>query len=366
MQNLQSHSRVIGLLVATLFVGGCTATTTTQVAHDAIELDPMVLLHSGDEVRTLEARPLFKQGTELYGDGKYEEALARFGDVARFFPDSNYAPHARFNAGLALMRLKRYDEALEAFGAARSTLLEDRDRWDARLQQAACLEELKRWESLVPLQEEILAGARLSVTQRIENQARLGVAHYELGNLALAEQALERALDAYRHNTEVPSLERNDYVSQAQFLIGEIYRGLFSTIAFKLPVETMARDLTDKSSFFLKGQSAYLKCIRLNHAHWSVAAGYRLGKLYEDFYDDMMTAEIPGDLDDEDKEIYFSELRKHIRPLVMRSIEVYERNLGMSDRLGAAGTEWAERTQASLDRMRHIMRTEFTEAEPQP
>ncbi|MFT5435049.1 MAG: hypothetical protein ACI9OJ_005766, partial [Myxococcota bacterium] len=134
--------------------------------------------------------------------------------------------------------------------------------------------------------------------------------------------------------------------------------GLFASIRFRLPVETMKRDLTDKSSFFLKGQSAYLRCVRLQNQHWSVAAGYRLGKLYEDFYSDMMEAEVPSELDDEDKKVYYDELKKHVRPLVVRAIEIYERNLGMSDRLGTGG-DWAKKTQASLDRMRNILRHEF-------
>ena len=127
----------------------------------------------------------------------------------------------------------------------------------------------------------------------------------------------------------------------------------------------MKRDLTDKSHFFLKSQSAFLRCIRLRQSYWAVAAGFQLGKLYEDFYDHMMASEIPKDMSADDQGIYFDELKRYIRPLVVRAIDVYERNIGMSDRLGEHG-EWAKKTQERLDRMRAILRTQFKDADASP
>jgi hypothetical protein len=72
----------------------------------------------------------------------------------------------------------------------------------------------------------------------------------------------------------------------------------------------------------------------------------------------MMAAEIPGDLNKEEKELYYEELKKHIRPMVVRAIEIYERNLSMSDRVGD-GVKWAKKTQKSLDRMQQIFKVEF-------
>ncbi len=341
--------------LAACLIGGCGA----AIPSGAVELDPMVLHKSPDgTVRALEARPLFIEATTDYEEGRNEQAARKFMQVAELFPETAYAPHALFNAGLVTQRLERWADALAVLKRAEAGLKKEGDRWDARYQQVICLEKLERYSDVVSLAAEVLAKAKLTVVQRIETRARLGIACYETEQLARAERAFKIVLEDYRKNTGVPTLEANAYVSRAQYLIGEIYRALFASIKFRLPVETMKRDLTDKSSFFLKGQSAYLRCIRLSNQYWSVAAGYQLGRLYQDFYQDMMTAEVPTELDAADKEVYFQELRKHIKPLVVRAIEVYERNLGMSDRLGEGG-EWADKTQASLERMRNILRTEF-------
>ena len=122
----------------------------------------------------------------------------------------------------------------------------------------------------------------------------------------------------------------------------------------------MKRDLIDKSHFFLKAQSAFLRTIRQGYGYWAVAGGFQLGSLYEDFYDHMMAAEVPEDMTDSDRKIYFDELRGYIKPLVIRAIDVYERNMGMSDRLREKG-EWSQKTKDRLERMRTILRTEFSD-----
>ena len=335
---------------------GCAA---NQQVTETVELEPLVLHQQADQrVRSLEARPLFSRGTEAYSEGRYEDALLSFEEIIRFFSESRYAPHAHFNAGLTLQRLERWGEALGHFEIAAETLTAEDDQRDARFQVVICQEQTERWADLKESVPVLLTGSDWSVRQRLELTVRQGLAHYFLGQLARAERSFEDALEQYRQNSEVPSLRQNVYVSRAQYLIGEIYRGLFESIQFRLPVESMRRDLMDKSSFFLKGTRAYLKCVRLSHRQWAVAAGYRLGRMYEQFFDDMMGAEIPPELDAEDRAVYFEELRSKIRSLVVRAIEVYERNLGMSDRLGTS-SEWVELTEKGLERLRTILRSEF-------
>lgn len=344
----------------TLLAACCTA-CGAAVPSERVDLDPLVLrTKEGGSVELVDPRTLFEEASHAYQGGRYDQALRKFELVLELFPDSRYAPHARFNAGLALVRLGRWDDALRVFTVSAEQMHGTDDEWDARYQKTICLEKLGRWSDLLFEVQPILERAKPNVTQRIEAMARHGIALFHLDRLAEAEEVFERVLEQSRQNAGVPSLTGNAHVAQVQYLVGEIYRGLFGSIRFRLPVESMKRDLQDKSSFFLKGQSAYLRTIRLQNNYWSVAAGYKLGRLYEDFYQDMMEAEIPAELDADDRQVYFEELKKHIRPLVIRAIDIYERNLGMSDRLGPA-SEWTKKTQASLERMRTVLRTELAE-----
>ena len=195
----------------------------------------------------------------------------------------------------------------------------------------------------------------ITEVERLEAHALRGLARQELGDLALAERDYLEALKLHRRHLDPSSLVGNPSVSMAQYQIGEIYRELFAAIHFRLPVDRMMRDLEDKSNLFLKAQNAYLRAVRLHHPEYAVKAGYRLGALYEVFYDDMMSAEVPAELDQEEVDVYYEELRKKVRPLVVRAIDIYERNLQLGRRMGEGG-EWVRKTEASLARLQEVLR----------
>jgi len=329
----------------------------------SIALEPLVLKQtSGGTVEVAGVRDLFRAASRLFTRAKYEQALKQFQMIVSTYPDSRYAAHSSYNAGLCLVNLKRWADALAVFKDAERRLKGSADAWDATFEIAHCLESLERWSELADVSRALFTRGHkaLTVRRRIEARIRWGRAEYRLDRWARAERHFKHALADYRKNSGMPSLKDTRYVSLAQYLVGEIYRSLFSSVRFRLPVETMKRDLMDKSAFFLKSHSAYLACVRLNHHRWAVAAGYRLGQLYENFYDDMMSAEVPPALDESERKIYFEELKGHIKHLVVQSIDVYERNLSMSDRLGTADGEWTKKTKSSLERMRDILRTEFS------
>jgi len=347
--------RTSALALAAILITSC----ATTAPKEEITLDPLVLrLEKGGKVTLVDARPLFQEASKNYKDSKYEEAARKFRLVIQYFPKSRYVAHALFNGALADMKLKRWPDALLLLDRAFPLLKRSRDRWDVRMQMATCYEELKQWPDAIRAFKDVLKNGSLHIVDRIEAEVRLGLAYHGIGDLARAERSFKAALKRYKDNLDIPRLHGNTYVSQAQYMIGGVYKRLFSVIKFRLPVESMRRDLLDKSAFFLKSQAAFLRCIRLRNSYYSVAAGFQLGKLYEDMFDDMMKAEIPGDLDKEELALYYDELKKHIRPLVERSIEIYERNLGMSDRQGK-GSEWAKKTEKSLERMRRVLRLEF-------
>ena len=336
---------------------GCAAATAPSAEH--ITLAPLVLrADARGRVEVTDPAAMFAKATRLYGDGEYQPAARLFGRIAHLFPESRHAPHARFNAGLALVHLKRCKEAAPWLDAARRTLVDPSDQADATVQIALCDARAGRWGQVASALGPLLSARTLPPLALVETQTRYGVALYRLGKLALAERAFLKVLAAYRKHIDVPGLRRNPHVSRAQYLIGEIYRDLFRSVRFRLPVESMKRDLHDKSMFFLKAQAAFLRCVRFEHPAWSVAAGFQLGKLYQDMYEGMMAAEVPTTLDARDREVYYDELKKYIKPLVVRAIDIYERNLSMSSRMGGSA-EWARKTARELKRMRGVLDKEL-------
>lgn len=342
---------------ALLFVLGC---ATAPMPESTYELEPLVLEAQGQKVVEVDARERFQVAADAYARGRHGEALRLFEDVARLFPESKFAPHALYNAGLALVQLQRFDEALSVLADAREQLADDEDRFDALCQIGTCYEGLGRWQDVRGVMRQVLTRKSLNVRDRVEARIRLGLAFHRMGDWAQAERELDLALDEHRKNPGIPSLKSNPWVARAQFVIGEMYRELFRSIQFRLPVESMERDLSDKSSFFLKAQTAYLQAIRLSTKPWSVGAGFRLGELYEAMVEDMMKAEIPADMDETDRGIYFDELKKYVKPMVERAVDIYQRALQMNDRLGGT-EEWSKASEAGLDRMQRMLEGELRE-----
>lgn len=347
-----------------VLVAACGSTRT--ITLEPMHLETLETAH-GKQVEVIDPDALFADGNAAFSAQDFGEAARKFGLVVDRFPDHRFVPVAAYNAGLALLRIGDAKAALPRFERALALTEGSRDGQDALFQIAACHEVDGAWGALRATADRILAPhyKGIGVADRIAAHATRGRAHEGTGALALAERDYRAALELYQKNLEQRGLDKSPAVSLAQFRIGEIYFQLFASIRFKLPTDRMARDLEDKSNFFLMAQSAYLRTLRLRHADWAVVAGFRLGALYEGMYDDMLAAEIPDDLTHEELEIYYDELKSKIRPLLVRAIDIYERNLRLAQRFGKSD-DWLQKTEASLARLKDVLRAEASrEAESQ-
>ncbi len=336
-------------------------------SSEVVEMDPMrfqvVDTGRGKSVEAMDPEALFHEGNRAFEAEDYEVAAAKYGLVVDRFAGSRWHQVATFNAGLALERSGRHAEAIARFEGFVAAVPGTKDAQDALFRIAACHEALGRWPAMHAVGEELLRPhhAGIGVGDRIAAHAVRGRAAEGLGELALAERDYRAALTQYQKNLEVRGLDKSPFVSLAQYRIGEIYRELFASIRFKLPLERMARDLEDKSNFFLMAQSAYLRALRLHHPEWAVVAGFRLGALYETMYEDMLAAEVPAELSAEEVEVYYEALRERVRPLLERAIDIYERNLRLGQRFGKRDA-WMHKTEASLARLKDVLRAESSRA----
>ena len=82
----------------------------------------------------------------------------------------------------------------------------------------------------------------------------------------------------------------------------------------------------------------------------------KLGELYEQFYVDVLQAEIPSSMGIEERKVYFAELRKQLQPLLKHSVSIYERNISMSVRLGTSN-RWVSETEKRLQNLRSLIET---------
>lgn len=348
-----------GLQIAALtcILVGCAPTGTL------VEMEPLhfevVEGEGASSVETLDPAVLFREAGAAFAEEDYATAAKKYVLIVERFGDSRYGNVSRFNGALALERGGQCAQALPLYGDLAGRVAGSKDAHDAVFRMASCHEALEAWRDAVGALDRVLAPEWKGILSLdlLEAYARRGWARYKLGDLARAERDYKRALKTYRKDIGNPAMLGNRWVSMAQYEVGQIYSELFAAIRFRLPIEEMARDLEDKSNLFIKAQNAYVKAVRHHHRDFAVKSGFQLGALFERMYDDMMAAEVPDDLTEEEMEIYYAELRKHVKPLVTKAIDIYERNIQLGRRL-KGGEEWVKKTEAGLARLKEVLRTD--------
>jgi len=350
--------RIAGCTLWMLLMVGCLGRSARRAE---IQFDPMEI--TGDPaLEKLTDEELFASGSAAFASGEFRQAARYFGRLADAMPDSRHHRVATFNAGLAHEKLKEWDAAYSRF-----SLLSDPDKGtgdalDAAFRAAETLYHLEHYDAAVNILSRLAARTDLPLSRQLEAEVQKGVCELESGKEELAEKTLRHALSLYQALPD--KSEVDDYFpAQAQFFLGEVYRLRYETLALEPErgVDQLARDLEYKAEMLLSAQGHYLRSIRIGHGYWATAAGSQIGALYQNLYEHMTHAPAPRELTAEQADIYRQEVRKKIRVLISKAINIYERTLEAAERIGSVGP-FIERTRESLEKMKALLVSEAEEA----
>lgn len=344
-------SGLAALLAATAFAG-CTTTR-----NGGLQMDPLYVDVDREDLALsrLNDEELFACGSTAYQAKDYRKAARCFTRLADNFPKSKRYANAQYNAGIAYEAQAEYLLAVERYKTVMDPARGHGDALDATWRTASAYYHLADFPAAIELLEAVAARTDLESIDLIHANTHLGVCWVELGEIARAETRLRAALALYHERAELERLD--DYFPcQAQFFLAEIYRLHFEGVKLQVVDDTakLSDDLEYKAQLLLSAQGHYLRAIRMGNAHWAIAAGQRIGGLYEGLYDEMTHAPVPGSLDAEQAELYRSMLRKKVRVLVQKAISIYERTLTTAERIGVSSA-FLEQTRASLDRMKQVL-----------
>ncbi|MGA9522944.1 MAG: hypothetical protein WBV82_15865 [Myxococcaceae bacterium] len=337
---------------------GCTGARANLNAGDGqtqeLRFEPVSI--TGDlELEKLNDEELFAGGTAGYAAEDYRKATRYFGRLADFHPNSPHRRAALYNAGLAHERLKEWEDAYLRFSELSDPRKGTGDALEAAFRVAETLYHLDRFEDCASVLEVVADRTDLAVNRRLEAQVQNGICLLESGQTQPAEDSLRKALSVWNELTNKDDVD--DYFpAQAQFFLGEIYRLHYETVQLD-PVkgtDQLAKDLEYKAELLLSAQGHYLRAIRIGNGHWATAAGSQIGGLYESLYDHMVNSPAPSELNVEEAEVYRQELRKKIRVLISKSINIYERTLETAERIGAQSA-FVEKTRESLKKMKDLL-----------
>ncbi len=348
MRSLRAAATSLALLLA----AGCATTR-----GGGLQMDPLLVTVDADDLALskLNDEELFACGSTAYQAKDYRRAARCFARLGDAFPASKRWKDAQYNAGVAYEALGEYLLAVERYKAVMDPVRGTGDALDATWRGASAYYHLGDFAGAIELLELVAGRADLEAVDRIHALTHLGVCWVESGEIARAETKLREALALYRERSEVERID-DYYPCQAQFFLAEIYRLHFEAVKLQAVDDTqkLSDDLEYKAQLLLSAQGHYLRAIRMGNPHWAIAAGQRIGGLYEGLYDEMTTAPVPATLDAEQAELYRATLRKKVRVLVQKAITIYERTLSTAERVGVSSA-FLDQTKSSLDRMKQVL-----------
>ncbi|GHG64715.1 hypothetical protein GCM10012319_05340 [Comamonas sp. KCTC 72670] len=333
------------------------ATSRQEIQFDAVTVTADL------ELDKLNDEELFAGGTSAFAANEFQQAARYFGRLADFFPDSPHRRQALYNAGLSHQRLKEWEEAGHRFSELADPARGQGDALDAAFRVAEVDYHLERYEQAAKALGTIAARSDLPVNRRLEAQVQQGICQLEGGSPETAEKTLRKALSTY--DALEDKGEVDDYFpAQAHFFMGELYRLHYDNVklAPSKGVDKLSEDLNYKAELLLSAQGHYLRSIRVGNGYWATAAGAQIGALYENLYEHMVNSPAPAELDASEAEIYRQELRKKVRVLLTKSINIYERTLETAERIGSQST-FVDRTRESLAKVKALLLAD-AEAEP--
>ncbi|PTL78584.1 tetratricopeptide repeat protein [Vitiosangium sp. GDMCC 1.1324] len=362
------------VLVGVLGLVGCRTTgsavrETPEQPKQEVQFDPVTV--TGDlELSELNDEELFAGGTSAFAANDFAKAARYFGRLADFHANSSHRHEALYNAGLAHERLEQWEEAYLRFSELADVEKGTGDTLDAAFRMAETQYHLERFADAAKVLGTIAGREDLPVGKRLEAQVQQGVCELESGQPEKAETTLRKVVTTYEGLADKDEVE--DYFpAQAHFFIGEIYRLHYEEVKLdpSKGSDALSNDLNYKAELLLSAQGHYLRAIRVGNGHWATAAGSQIGAMYENLYEHLVNSPAPAELDAEEAQVYREELRKKVRVLLTKSINIYERTLEAAERIGSQNA-FVDKTRKSLERMKALLLADTdsapTSAEPAP
>ncbi|MEM9070206.1 MAG: tetratricopeptide repeat protein [Myxococcota bacterium] len=338
--------------------------STTPSSGEVRDLEEMRITARQNEdgsfaMGAYDAEMLFQAGVREMRAGHCAEAVEHYDRVADEFASSRFVSPSLYNAGLCLKEAEEREASAQRFERLLRDVPGSRDVKHTRFQLMELYLELERWEDGQQMADTLLERDDLSSDERVEAMARKAQLHLGAEHAREARGQARRTLAYARRRPEDDRVRDVYFTAAANYVLAETFRLEADGVA--IPPGGVAEQrpvLERRAQLILDAQREYFNTIRTRHAYWAAASGYRIGNMYENFWDAIMSAPVPpprepleGELLDVYHDEYRTSLARLVKPLVRHSIRYWELTLLMVERTGV-NSEWTTRIREDLERMR--------------
>lgn len=267
----------------------------------------------------------------------YERAIKLYERLLKDFPDSRYVHDARFNIGLALELLERHEEAAQHFAkiADEESLIESgkyRFWVDAVLRWSVNLNHLEQWDAVLEVYQKLIDHPRVGRGDKFEASVGIGIVYHQQKKVEEAEKTLVEALKLSRMYSRTGGFDNRGLISEAAYRLGQISEDRYLSVELRLDSPTLREDFELKCERLLEAQKRYLDAVRHGEPYAMAMAGLRLGGLYENLYETLVSLEVPEGLGFDEAEVYVEEIRLRVNVLVKKALRIYGKALKVGRR----------------------------------
>jgi tetratricopeptide (TPR) repeat protein len=291
----------------------------------------------------LAAPPPPSPAQEALDAGNLLEAAALFSHTCRQNPLQHMADCLQ--AGMLWTELQRWEEAERVLKPIANPQGEGASL-EACFPLAISHYERGQLEAVAALLKPIAERSTLDNRWRLRAQTEYAICLLEQGKHDEAERLLEAVVD-----TALPPADELEKATwaKAKFFLAEIAFLRFAESSFcdRCSVNLMAKDVERKAQLLLDAQELFLQTIQAQNNYWGIAAGMRIGELYETLYQQLLASPLPLEINPEGHASYRKEMRKLLRSLLGKALQNYEDTLHTAERIGATGF-FAKRTRERL------------------
>lgn len=340
------------------WVFAASALACAHAPRQAIEIrDPMMVTASPPSlapppapIAEMDEATLFDAGSRAWKEGDFAKAAQSFDELVQRFPGSRQLAPALWNGALAEERLGRYAESLSRL----SRYLLIRDEPEAQLHAAYSEYQLHRLDAAAARLHALGSRSGLSPLIKAEAALQEGICRIEMGGRPEGEALVQKAMAGLDKAGEPADAS---LFAQGEFWLGESQRRAFQAVRLdpaSMTDEALARAVEEKSKALLAAQDHYLRAIRKGDGEWATAAGFRIGELYEGFYDELVQAPLPPGLSDAQRALYVQELHGRVRALLDKAVRAYEQTLDEATQTHAT-SGYRQKTEDALARLRKLL-----------
>jgi len=353
-------------VMAVLLLSGC-ATSAVSLRPEKLETHPVSTDGAGNPDRE-KPHKTFQRAVAAYRSGELVTARQMFTGLLQRHPATTWGQRSLYNLGVILRGMEQWEQAADYFERFLDCCTTDsRDRMDTALYLMECCEHLGQWQKILFYAKMVdHTGQKAGDEIRLELLVRQGRALFELDLMDRAEYVLLQGVNLYNRGRNTGAYLDPYFGATIHLVRGMIRVRRFDTTTFIADTEEHALEsLNAKARHLLDAQQLFLLCIMEGQAELAAAAGFEIGRMYEEFYRHIMDRPVPdyAKTDADSEIVYQCMVREFLVGMVKKAIRFYGQVVNMGERTGLKSA-WIEKTRRHLENLQALYDRETATCAP--